>query len=769
MTTRRFRTSSSASIAGADRSITNLFASISNEECRHDVTKLYEGRLRSHARNFEGMKRKWEGFTGVPLPKKLKTSSDAAHASASSAPAVASSVVPPAATLPCVETDEANNESIGKENSNNVKVDNVEHDNTKTAIGDSAALKKPEVLAATKTKKATASSTTKVDTRPTTAQPTAAAQSKQTTAASQQPPPPLPHHPHDDIDVDNLKWNDLRKIVKQHGLSTAGRKFELQERLRSHLEEERRVRLVEWNEVHGGGVVEEEVEEEVCDEVMEEEKKVEENEEVVETEVTKEEEAVKPAEEVEEEKADDDVVAMEEDVQEEKPAKSVEASSSSGGGGGKVMSMVRQLSAKNEEIMGGGEAMMPATTSRTYETARKVTDEEDSSKLYNAVVPPPPPSSMKKEPPKSALKPSKYAPAASSAAIHSTPVDRAAGKNLLASLKKDPPAFATNDKKMSSSKLEPNSLQKTKLISSIIEETVPSGTSSAFKSAKVESAKLQEKKKNMAAASEARKARLAEMREKGLKSATKTTNSAHPKYATASSTLKKMAAHSSASKPNNVKSTSSSILRAKMNEKVAMAEKSAATSAATATASSSVAKPEPMPAVPSASSNTSSISKFQHSTSVPPSQLKSKKALKSILDPANTSPAKKPAAVSKPKVEVEEKPLSPMQTYDMSDREEESDESDSDDEYESQRPKKKVPEWAQRHNLHRALERQFADGPNRLDPDKIFGEVLTCNLEEIFDKKKSRYQRRTSSGNWTKDHVTIAEKLTYKRTMGYQK
>ncbi|KAK1735736.1 inner centromere protein [Skeletonema marinoi] len=763
MTTRRFRTSSSASIAGADRSITNLFASISNEECRHDVTKLYEGRLRSHARNFEGMKRKWEGFTGVPLPKKLKTSSDAADASASasSAPAVASSVVPPAAALPCAETDEANNESIGKGNSNNAKVDNVEHDTTKTAIDDSAALKKPEVLAATNTKKATAPSTNEVDTRPT------AAQSKQTTAASQQPPPPLPHHPHDDIDVDNLKWNDLRKIVKQHGLSTAGRKFELQERLRSHLEEERRVRLVEWNEVHGGGVVEEVVEEEVCDEVMEEEKKVEENEEVVETEVTKEEEeVVKPAEEVEEEKADDDVVAMEEDIEEEKPAKSIEASSSSGGGGGKVMSMVRQLSAKNEQIVGGGEAMMPATTSRTYETARKVTEEEDSSKLYNAVVPPPPPSSMKKEPPKSALKPSKYATAASSAAIHSTPVDRAAGKNLLASLKKDPPAFATNDKKiMSSSKLEPNSLQKTKLISSIIEETVPSGTSSAFKSAKVESAKLQEKKKNMAAASEARKARLAEMREKGLKSATKTTNSAHPKYATASSTLKKMAAHSSASKPNNVKSTSSSILRAKMNEKVAMAEKSAATSAATA--SSSIAKPEPMPAVPSASSNTSSISKFQHSTSVPPSQLKSKKALKSILDPANTSPAKKAAAVSKPK--VEEKPLSPMQTYDMSDREEESDESDSDDEYETQRPKKKVPEWAQRHNLHRALERQFADGPNRLDPDKIFGEVLTCNLEEIFDKKKSRYQRRTSSGNWTKDHVTIAEKLTYKRTMGYQK
>ena len=226
-----------------------------------------------------------------------------------------------------------------------------------------------------------------------------------------------------------------------------------------------------------------------------------------------------------------------------------------------------------------------------------------------------------------------------------------------------------------------------------------------------------------------------------------------------------MAAHSSASKPNNVKSTSSSILRAKMNEKVAMAEKSAATSAPT-TASSVAKQPE---LVPSASNSMiTSISKFQPSTSAPPSQLKSsKKALKSILDPANASPIKKSAAVAKPK--VEEKPLSPMQTYDMSDREEESDESDSDDEYETQRPKKKIPEWAQRHNLHRALERQFADGPNRLDPDKIFGEVLTCNLEEIFDKKKSRYQRRTSSGNWAKDHVTIAEKLTYKRTMGYQK
>ncbi len=47
--TTRFRTSATP----ADRSINQLFASLTNEEAKHDVTKLYEGRLRSHARNFE--------------------------------------------------------------------------------------------------------------------------------------------------------------------------------------------------------------------------------------------------------------------------------------------------------------------------------------------------------------------------------------------------------------------------------------------------------------------------------------------------------------------------------------------------------------------------------------------------------------------------------------------------------------------------------------------------------------------------------------------
>ena len=202
---------------------------------------------------------------------------------------------------------------------------------------------------------------------------------------------------------------------------------------------------------------------------------------------------------------------------------------------------------------------------------------------------------------------------------------------------------------------------------------------------------------------------------------------------------------------------------AKMREKAA-AEKNSETSSSKAPLQPPVMK-----------STLASKSIVSSANSIKPSQVKASQkhamkpspstALKSIHDPAN-KPSMSQVKKASPKKVV--KPLSPMQTYEMSDREEEESDSDSDsdEEYERQRPKKQVPEWAQKSNLHRALERQFADGPNRMDPDKIFGECLTCNLEQIFDKKKSRYQRRTSSGNWSKDHVTLTEKRSYKKTMG---
>mmetsp|Transcript_23188 Transcript_23188/g.34819 ORF Transcript_23188/g.34819 Transcript_23188/m.34819 type:complete len:420 (-) Transcript_23188:124-1383(-) len=112
---------------------------------------------------------------------------------------------------------------------------------------------------------------------------------------------------------------------------------------------------------------------------------------------------------------------------------------------------------------------------------------------------------------------------------------------------------------------------------------------------------------------------------------------------------------------------------------------------------------------------------------------------------------------------------SPMDTYEMSDREgsdsESDSESDSDDEA---KPKKRVPNWARSVNLVAALEKQYSTGPDRIDPDTIFPEVESCNLEEIFDQRKTRYVRRTSSGNWTNDKVTTMEKLAYKRNMGFK-
>lgn len=111
---------------------------------------------------------------------------------------------------------------------------------------------------------------------------------------------------------------------------------------------------------------------------------------------------------------------------------------------------------------------------------------------------------------------------------------------------------------------------------------------------------------------------------------------------------------------------------------------------------------------------------------------------------------------------------SPLSTYEISDRED-SDSDDSDDsEYSKKGVKKKVPNWAQKQNLIKALHAQYdTEQSERFDPDSIFPEVETCDLAAIFNKNKSRYKKRTSTGNWLKDRVTVAEKLTYKRNMGY--
>ena len=56
-----------------------------------------------------------------------------------------------------------------------------------------------------------------------------------------------------------------------------------------------------------------------------------------------------------------------------------------------------------------------------------------------------------------------------------------------------------------------------------------------------------------------------------------------------------------------------------------------------------------------------------------------------------------------------------------------------------------------------------------MDPDTIFHEVTTCDLEAIFGQRKKRYNARKSTGNWANDQVTTVEKMIYKRKMGFEK
>ena len=533
----------------------------------------------------------------------------------------------------------------------------------------------------------------------------------------------MPPHPDDEINVDNMIVNDLRKELRKRQLSVTGRKAELQARLREHLTEAKRTREAEWAAKNS--------------EVEEDDNEVE----VVET-------TTKPTQ-----------------------IKQVKIC-----GKKNVNAMDVVVEDANEKTTTTSDVSMRSVSDEaaTKQTAIKKVDPPIESEPVT-MVPNKHSSAMMKHPPKSALKPSKYT--SSGCGSQNTPqLDDAkqmpltVPKQLLptkiSDSSADSAAVATNNNASSkSTKLQ--SVQKTK-ISSTLAYNSPGGTTLKAKiggsGGVANSAKLLEKKKAHSAASEARKARLAEMRQKAKPSATPGVGSAtkpppsHSKYA-GSSTLKKMASNSALGE-----NKTNSIL-AKMREKAA-AEKNSVGSAAAVPPMKSTQPHKPLASssstVSSASNGVKKISQVK-SAYPPMKPSPSSTALKSIHDPAN-----KPTGSKKPSPKkVQIKPLSPMQTYEMSDREEESDsESDSDDEYERQRPKKSVPEWAQKANLHRALERQFADGPNRLDPDKIFGEVLTCNLEEIFDKKKSRYQRRTSSGNWSKDHVSLSEKMAYKRTMG---
>jgi hypothetical protein len=177
----------------------------------------------------------------------------------------------------------------------------------------------------------------------------------------------------------------------------------------------------------------------------------------------------------------------------------------------------------------------------------------------------------------------------------------------------------------------------------------------------------------------------------------------------------------------------------------------------------SAIKPHPVNAMKKSNNSTSSQDSAEDRKKAFAAKMRQKLAAKT--NEVVATPIQQHIATSSHQLKAA-KVLSPMDTYELSDHDD-SDSCSSEDEYDD-KSSKKIPKWAQRENLIRALERQFIDGPAKLDPDKIFPEVSTCNLEDIFGQRKKKYVKRASTGDWRADKVTMAEKMVYKRNMGFK-
>ena len=75
-----------------------------------------------------------------------------------------------------------------------------------------------------------------------------------------------------------------------------------------------------------------------------------------------------------------------------------------------------------------------------------------------------------------------------------------------------------------------------------------------------------------------------------------------------------------------------------------------------------------------------------------------------------------------------------------------------------------MPQWARGPALQQALQYQSRA---LVDPDSIFADVSTCDLEAIFNRSQKGFRKRTSSANWASDKVTVIEKRNYRKDMGF--
>lgn len=150
---------------------------------------------------------------------------------------------------------------------------------------------------------------------------------------------------------------------------------------------------------------------------------------------------------------------------------------------------------------------------------------------------------------------------------------------------------------------------------------------------------------------------------------------------------------------------------------------------------------------------------------------KKNKGVKPYLPPRPGPTKPKPSKDKDPKPKP--KDWDPDNNYVISDKESSDDEdSYSDDSDDSRRKKKAIPGWAKGPDFREALRNQY-EGPNRIDPDALFGQIPFCDLEAIFEpkcpKKKNRYRARGSSAHWHHDGLTIKEAKQYRIDVGLDK
>lgn len=76
-------------------------------------------------------------------------------------------------------------------------------------------------------------------------------------------------------------------------------------------------------------------------------------------------------------------------------------------------------------------------------------------------------------------------------------------------------------------------------------------------------------------------------------------------------------------------------------------------------------------------------------------------------------------------------------------------------------PRKPIPSWAKGTQLSQAVIHQYYYPPDVLE---LFGTILPLDLEEIFEKNKPRYHKRTSSAVWSSPPLKasrVPSSLTY--------